>query len=45
MVIRRGGESSVGKSGVSDVESRDLNGGSPRLSQLRTDRLVPVIKY
>jgi hypothetical protein len=35
----------VGKGGESDVESRHLQGCSPRLCQLRTDGLAPVIKY
>jgi hypothetical protein len=35
----------VGKGKESDVASRDLQGGSPRLYQLRTDRLAPASKY
>jgi hypothetical protein len=35
----------VGKGKESDVASRDLQGGSPRLYQLRTDRLAPASKH
>jgi hypothetical protein len=35
----------VGKGGESDVESRHLQSCSPRLCQLRTDGLAPVIRY
>jgi hypothetical protein len=35
----------VWKAGESDVESRDLQGGSPHLCHLRIDRLAPASKY
>jgi hypothetical protein len=36
---------SVGKDEESVLESRDLQGYSPRLCQLRTEGLVPTSKY
>jgi hypothetical protein len=41
---KRGG-SLVWKGGESDVESRDLQGGSPRLCRLKTYGLGPMRKY
>jgi hypothetical protein len=39
------GGPSIGKGRESDVESRDRQGGSPCMCQLRTDGLAPVSKY
>jgi hypothetical protein len=39
------GGSSVRKGGKTDVESRDIQGGSPHSCRLRTDVLPPMSKY
>jgi hypothetical protein len=43
--LRGGGGSSIGNGGESNVESRDLHDGNPRLCRLRTYGLVPANKY
>jgi hypothetical protein len=44
-LLGESGGSLVGKGGKSDVESRDLQDGSPHLCRLRTDGLTPTSKY
>jgi hypothetical protein len=39
------GGPSIGIDGESDVESRDLQGGSPHLCRLRIDGLIHMCKY
>jgi hypothetical protein len=43
--LEESGGPSVRKGGESDVKSRHLQGGSPCLCQLKTDKLTPINKY
>jgi hypothetical protein len=44
-LLGESGGPSIGKGRESDMESRDLQGGSPRLCQLWTNGLAPMSKY